>query len=78
MDEAFFGARFLPDDSEAEFRIWAPQATRVELWIYADAMDADPVLRQPMDRQADGGFTRQPRWRRGLLRLSGLGAKLAV
>jgi len=57
MGEAFFGARFLPGESEAEFRIWAPQATRVELWMYAVAMDADPVRRQSMDRQADGSFT---------------------
>ncbi len=57
MDESIFGARFLPGESEAEFRVKAPVATRVELWLYAVAMDADPVLRQPMDRQADGSFT---------------------
>jgi isoamylase len=57
MDEAFLGARFLPGDSGAEFCIRTPQATRVELWIYAAPMDTDPVLRQPMNRQTDGCFT---------------------
>jgi len=56
-EAAFLGARYLPDNSTVEFRVNAPVATRVELWIYAAAMDADPVLRQPMDRQADGSFT---------------------
>jgi isoamylase len=57
MGASFFGARFLPDNSAAEFRVNAPGATRVELWIYAAAMGADPILRQPMDRQLDGSFT---------------------
>jgi isoamylase len=57
MDETFFGARFLPGGSEVKFRVNAPAATRVELWIYSVAMDADPVLRQAMDRQTDGSFT---------------------
>jgi isoamylase len=54
---SFLGARFLPGNSEVEFRVNAPVATRVELWIYSVAMDAAPVLRQPMNRQADGSFT---------------------
>jgi glycogen operon protein len=61
MDASFpgagFGARFLPGHSEAVFRVNAPAATRIELWIYAVAMDADPLLRRPMDRQTDGSFT---------------------
>jgi isoamylase len=54
---AGLGARFLPGNTEAEFRVNAPAATRLELWIYAAAMGADPVLRQAMDRQTDGSFT---------------------
>jgi isoamylase len=57
MDAAFLGGRFLPDNSQAEFRVNAPAATRVELWIYAAAMSADHILRQPMNRQTDGSFT---------------------
>src|SRR5271170_3999051 len=57
MDGSFLGARFLPGNSQAEFRVNAPGATRVELWIYAVAMGADPVLRQTMERQPDGSFT---------------------
>jgi isoamylase len=54
---SFFGARFLPGNAGVGFRVSAPMATRVEVWIYAAAMDADPVLRQSMDRQTDGTFT---------------------
>src|SRR5580658_7943304 len=57
MDASFLGARFLPGNSQAGFRVNAPAATRLELWIYAAAMGADPILRQAMDRQPDGGFT---------------------
>ncbi len=57
MVPSFLGARFLPGNAQAEFRVNAPAADRVELWIYAAALGAGPVLRQPMDRQADGSFT---------------------
>jgi len=57
MDTPFLGARFLPGKSEAAFRVNAPAATRVELWIYAAAMDTDPILRQVMNRRTDGSFT---------------------
>jgi isoamylase len=61
MDPSFvgagLGARFLRGNSEAGFRVNAPAATRVELWIYAVAMDAGRILRRPMDRQTNGSFT---------------------
>jgi isoamylase len=53
------GSRFTAGHSAAVFTVWAPHATRVEVWIYASAMDAGPILRQAMTRQAGGtyGFT---------------------
>jgi glycogen operon protein len=54
---AEFGGRFLSGNSEATFRVSAPAATRLELWIYRAPQDAAPILRQPMDRQHDGSFT---------------------
>ncbi len=50
------GARFLPDHSAATFTLVAPRASRVELWVYAAPMDANPVLRQQMTRQSDKSF----------------------
>ena len=65
--DAGLGARFLPGNAEAAFRVNAPAATRVELWIYAAAMDADPILRQAMDRQTDGSFTATAATRKGAI-----------
>src|ERR1700733_3709806 len=48
-----FGASYSPDHSTVTFTLWSPQATRVELWIYAAAMGADAILKLPMTRQAD-------------------------
>lgn len=50
------GARFLPDHSAATFTLLAPRATRVELWLYRTAMDADPVRKEVMAVQADGSL----------------------
>src|SRR6516164_1935768 len=52
-DAPLLGARFLPDHSTATFTLLAPRATRVELWVYASPMDANPVLREVMAAQAD-------------------------
>ncbi|MCX8254041.1 Isoamylase [Beijerinckiaceae bacterium RH AL1] len=38
------------------FRVKAPAAERVELWLYAAATGGDAVLRQPMTRDDDGLF----------------------
>ena len=56
-ETSFLGARYLESSSEVGFRVNAPVATRVELWIYAAPMAPDHVLRQEMVRQADGSFT---------------------
>jgi len=53
---SFLGSRFLSGKSEAGFCVRAPQATRLELWIYAVATGADPILRQAMTPQGDGSF----------------------
>ena len=48
------GSRFVSGNSEATFCVRAPQATRLELWIYAAAIAAGPILRQAMTPQGDG------------------------
>ncbi len=48
------GARFSPYQSQASFSLWCPQATRVELWIYAAPMDAAAILQKQMLPQSDG------------------------
>lgn len=53
---SFLGSRFLSGESEAGFCVRAPQATRLELWIYSVATGADPILRQAMTAQGDGSF----------------------
>lgn len=57
MDPFFLGARFLSGNAQAGFRVNSPVATRLELWIYAVPTGANPILKQPMDRQTDGSFT---------------------
>jgi isoamylase len=52
-----FGASYSPDHSTVTFTLWSPQATRVELWIYSAAMNADAILKLPMTRQADESLT---------------------
>src|SRR5579871_3170423 len=47
------GARFLAGGSSVAFTLWSPQATRVELWIYAEPVSAEPILKTPLTRQAD-------------------------
>jgi isoamylase len=56
MGSSFLGSRLLSGKSEAGFRVRAPQATRLELWIYAVAEGAGPILRQAMTAQGDGSF----------------------
>ena len=57
MEAFFLGARFLAGKSEAAFRVSAPRATRLEIWIYAAATGAAPILRQAMATEAGGSFT---------------------
>ena len=52
-----FGSMYSPDGLTATFRLWSPQATRVELWIYSVAMGADAILKTQMNRQADQSLT---------------------
>src|SRR6266478_1747579 len=56
MDAYFLGARLLAGNTEAGFRVHAPRATRVELWIYAVPVGAAPILRQAMTQEPDGTF----------------------
>jgi isoamylase len=51
-----FGAAYSADHTSVIFRLWAPCATRVELWVYAVAMDADVNLQVSMDAQGDGSW----------------------
>lgn len=57
MEAFFLGARFLAGKPEAGFRVRAPRATRLEIWIYAVDTQADPILRQAMAPEAGGSFT---------------------
>jgi isoamylase len=50
---AVFGSRILPDKSHVGFTLWSPRATRVELWIYAAPLDANPISKTVMISQAD-------------------------
>lgn len=56
MSSSFLGARFSADQSQIDFRVNAPPATRLEVWLYADATGAGPVLPQEFTRGADGIF----------------------
>jgi glycogen operon protein len=56
MDPYFLGARLLAANTEAGFRVHAPHATRVELWIYAAPVGAGPVFSQAMTQESDGTF----------------------
>jgi len=47
------GSRFLADKSSVAFTLLSPQATRVELWVYAAPMSANPIVKKQMVRQAD-------------------------
>lgn len=55
MDQRFLGARLT--DAGAIFRVSAPRATRVELWIYAAPLDAAPVLQVAMTADAAGIYS---------------------
>jgi glycogen operon protein len=57
MEPFFLGARFLSGKVEVAFRVRAPRATRMEIWIYAAATGADPILKQAMAVESGGGFT---------------------
>jgi glycogen operon protein len=52
-----FGAAYSADHTSVTFRLWAPRATRVELWLYAAAMDADATLIRALDSQGDGSWS---------------------
>lgn len=56
MDQYFLGARLLAGNAEAGFRVHAPHATRVELWIYTAPVGAGPVFSQAMTQESDGTF----------------------
>ena len=49
-----FGATI--SNEVASFRVRAPAAERIELWLYGEATGAEPVLRQAMARWDDGTF----------------------
>ena len=51
-----FGAAYSADHTSVTFSLWAPRATRVELWLYAVAMDADVKLKVSMNAQGDGSW----------------------
>ena len=50
------GARFETAGTTVTFRVRAPSAARVELWIYPEPVEAPPVLRQMMRGPDDGVF----------------------
>jgi glycogen operon protein len=52
------GATYEPGGEAVEFRIAAPRATRVEVWIYAEAVGAAEVMRVALDRDGDVWATR--------------------
>jgi isoamylase len=52
MGNTFLGARLV--DRGAAFRVSAPRATRVELWLYATPTDAAPAFRTAMTADAQG------------------------
>lgn len=57
MAANFLGARLLDAQDGAEFRVSAPRATRLELWIYATPMNAQPAFRTPMASDAQGIYS---------------------
>ena len=56
MDAYFLGARLLAGNTEAGFRVHAPHATRVELWIYSMPTGTAPIFSQAMTQESDGTF----------------------
>ena len=56
MNPVFLGARFLSAGTQAGFRVFAPRATRVEVWIYAVPAAAPPILAQAMSTDASGAW----------------------
>jgi len=57
MGAFFLGARFLNGKAEVGFRVRSSRATRLEIWIYAAATGADPILTQAMAAESGGSFT---------------------
>ena len=54
MPDSSLGARL--SASEAAFRVWAPRATRVELWVYAAPFDAAPAVTAVMAADGAGAY----------------------
>jgi glycogen operon protein len=48
------GARFSLDHSQLTFTLQAPRSTRIELWLYAQPLNAAPILKQPLQGRNDG------------------------
>jgi isoamylase len=57
MTGMFLGARYSADHATAEFRVFAPRATRVEVSIYAKPAKAPPVTVGLMTPSAFGAFS---------------------
>ena len=55
-EQSFLGARFTADATKIVFRVAAPAATRLEVWIYDSPVDAPPLLNREMPRGDDGVF----------------------
>ncbi len=51
------GARFAGGGTTVEFRVIAPCATRVELWLYARPRDGAPIATLPMSADATGAWS---------------------
>lgn len=69
MSTDFLGARFSADGTQIDFRVNAPNAGRLEVWLYDQPTDAPPLLIQELLRGADGIFA-------GSLRRADLGATI--
>jgi isoamylase len=74
MDTDFLGARFSDGQGDVAFRLSAPLATRVELWIYAAPAGVDPVFTQAMAQDATGIYSATVSL--GALQAKGLGATI--
>lgn len=55
-DGPFSGARFSADRSSVEFRVLAPHATHLELWVYRQATQGAPLATLSMTASTDGTF----------------------
>jgi isoamylase len=56
MAAQVLGARFAPDGASVVFRVFAPDAVRIELWTYTQPTNQAPVARQVMTGSVSGVF----------------------